>query len=153
MIAADGGPFVADALPHDSVGYSRPAISSQGTDQLIILADDAITTLSMVSARLQRTGYETVTTTRGDEALELILARRPILVVLDIEMPGIGGIEVTRRLRGDPSFAEMPIILLTAHSDDAHVQAGLDAGADSYMVKPFSPQELATLVDELLGRR
>ena len=135
-----------------SRGYSGTRMGTEPAEQLIVVADDSITTLSMVSARLQRGGYETVTATRGDECLDLILDRRPLLVVLDVEMPGIGGIEVTRRLRADPLFAEMPIVLLTAHSDDEHVRAGLDAGANSYIVKPFSPQDLAARIDELLGR-
>jgi len=63
------------------------------------------------------------------------------------------GIEVTERLRADLSFSKMPIVLLTSHAGPEHVQAGLDAGANAYVVKPFSPQELAARVDELLGRR
>jgi len=112
-----------------------------------------MTTLSLVSARLQRTGYEVVTATRGDDALALTLARRPVLIVLDLEMPGLGGVEVTRKLRADPSFAAMPIILLTSHNAPEQVEAGREAGANAYIVKPFSPQDLAARVDELLGRR
>jgi len=127
-------------------------VSDSATDQLILLADDSITTLMMVSARLQRIGYDVVTATRGDDALALTLKRRPLLVVLDLEMPGMDGIEVTRTLREDPSFASMPIILLTSHSEDEHTKTGLAAGANAYIVKPFSPQDLATQVDQLLGR-
>lgn len=106
----------------------------------------------MVSARLQRTGYEVVTATRGDEALALVRERHPQLVVLDVEMPGLSGLQVTQELRSDESFAQLPIILLTSHAESEHVRAGLDAGASAYVVKPFSPQELAARVDELLGR-
>ena len=128
-------------------------MSNEAAKDLILLADDSIATLTMVSARLQRTGYDVVTTTRGDDALTLTFDRRPRLVVLDLEMPGMTGIEVTEKLRDDPSFAEMPIILLTSHDDQDHVQAGLNAGANAYVLKPFSPQELASRVDDLLGRR
>ena len=121
--------------------------------QLILLADDSITTLTMVSARLQRSGYDVVTATRGDEALALARERPPLLVVLDVDMPGMDGIEVTRLLREDPSFAETPIILLTSHTEPEYIKAALDAGASAYVAKPFSPQELAIRVDELLGRR
>jgi CheY-like chemotaxis protein len=117
---------------------------------LILIADDAIATLTLVSARLLRTGYEVMTATRGDEALALAREFHPQLVVVDLEMPGLGGIEVTKQLRADSSFADVPIIILTSHDDDAHTKAGLDAGADAYIVKPFSPQELAGRVDELL---
>lgn len=131
----------------------RSTVSDQGTKALILLADDSITTLTMVSARLQRMGYDVVTATRGDEALTLALERRPHLIVLDIDMPGLGGIEVSQRLRNAPSFAGVPIILLTSHAEQEYIQAGVDAGANDYIVKPFSPQELATRVDDLLGRR
>ncbi len=127
-------------------------MSSYDTKELILLADDSITTLTMVSARLQRTGYDVVTATRGDEALALTLERRPQLVVLDLDMPGLGGLEVCQKLRSDPSFAAMPIVLLTSHGSNEYVDAGLQAGATAYMVKPFSPQELAARVGELLGR-
>jgi two-component system alkaline phosphatase synthesis response regulator PhoP len=127
-------------------------MSGEAMNELILLADDSTTMLTLVSARLQRTGYDVVTATRGDEALELALSRRPRLIVLDLEMPGLNGIEVSQRLRADPSFAETPIILLTSHTGESYVQAGIDAGANAYIVKPFSPQELASRVDELLGR-
>jgi CheY-like chemotaxis protein len=121
-------------------------------EQLIVLADDSITTLTMVSARLQRTGYEVVTVTRGDDALALILDRRPVLVVLDIDMPGLNGLEVTRKLREDPTLGELPIILLTARTEAESVREALEAGANAYVEKPFSPQDLAQRVDQLLGR-
>jgi DNA-binding response OmpR family regulator len=128
-------------------------VSAAGEEQLILLADDSITTLTMVSARLQRAGYDVITATRGDEALTLARDRNPLLVVLDVSMPGMDGIEVTRALRAEPSFAETPIILLTSHTEPDYIQAALDAGASAYVAKPFSPQELAIRIDELLGRR
>ena len=121
-------------------------------EQLILLADDSMTTLTMVSARLQRTGYEIVTVTRGDDALALILDRRPVLAVLDLDMPGLDGLDVTRRLREDPSVDGMPIILLTSHTESDKIQEALEAGANAYIEKPFSPQDLALRVDQLLGR-
>lgn len=127
-------------------------MSAEETNDLILLADDSMTTLTMVSARLQRMGYDVVTATRGDDALSLTLERRPRLVVLDLDMPGLSGIQVAQQLREDPSFTEMPIILLTSHAEEEYVQAGMDAGANAYVLKPFSPQDLASKVDELLGR-
>jgi DNA-binding response OmpR family regulator len=126
-------------------------MTSYAANDLILLADDSITTLTMVSARLQRTGYDVVTATRGDEALKLTLERHPRLVVLDLDMPGLSGIEVSKRLRSDPAFAEMPIIMLTSHAEQGVIDEALAAGADAYMIKPFSPQELAARVDALLG--
>jgi two-component system alkaline phosphatase synthesis response regulator PhoP len=128
-------------------------VSPAATNNLILIADDSISTLTLVSARLQRTGYDVVTATRGDDALTLAHKHRPLLVVLDLDMPGMDGITVAERLRADPSFAEVPIIMLTSNSAEEQIDAGMKAGADAYVVKPFSPQDLATRVDELLGRR
>jgi DNA-binding response OmpR family regulator len=73
--------------------------------------------------------------------------------VLDVMMPKLDGFELTRRLRADESTWRMPIILLTARAQDADVQQGFDAGADDYIRKPFSPQELRARVQAILGRR
>jgi DNA-binding response OmpR family regulator len=88
----------------------------------------------------------------GQEALDLARTSRPDLAVLDVMMPKIDGFEVTRRLRADDSTTRMPIILLTARTQEADVQRGFDAGADDYIRKPFSPQELRARVQAILGR-
>jgi DNA-binding response OmpR family regulator len=110
-----------------------------------------MTVLAMVSARLERAGYDVVTATRGDEALRLAQELHPRLVVLDVEMPGLDGVEVARQLRADESLAGMLIILLTAHTEADEVAGGLAAGADDYLTKPFSPQELQARIEQLLG--
>jgi DNA-binding response OmpR family regulator len=89
----------------------------------------------------------------GEEALRLALEAKPDLAVLDVMMPKLDGFELTRRLRADDATSRMPIILLTARAQDADVQAGFDAGADDYLRKPFSPQELRARVQAILGRR
>ena len=118
----------------------------------MLVADDSMTILAMVSSRLERAGYDVVTTTRGDEALRLAQELRPRLVVLDLEMPGLNGIEVAQRLRADQSLAGILIILLTAHTDADLVARAMAAGADDYLTKPFSPQALQTRIEQLLGR-
>ena len=129
-------------------------MSADGQTELLLLADDSISTLTVVSAWLQQSGYDVITATRGDDALTMARERRPQLVMLDIGMPGMDGIEVTQRLRDDRSFAEVPIVLLTSHGLSEYLQVGLEAGADAYIVKPVGPQKLRSLVDELLrGRR
>lgn len=107
----------------------------------------------MVASRLERSGYEVLTTTNGDDALQLVQERDPALVILDVEMPKLDGYEVTRRLRADEATNGVPIILLTAHDDEAAKTAGYDAGATDYITKPFSPQELEAAVERILGRR
>ena len=106
----------------------------------------------MVTARLERAGYDVLTASSGDEALRLARERQPVLAVLDVEMPGVDGIEVTRALRGDIDLAELPIVLLTSHSTPDAVESGLAAGANAYVTKPFSPQELQVAIEDLLGR-
>jgi DNA-binding response OmpR family regulator len=117
----------------------------------ILVADDSMTILAMVSSRLVRAGYDVVTATRGDDALRLVEENRPRLVLLDVEMPGLDGVEVARRIRADESLAGTSIVLLTSLSEESHVATGMEAGADAYLTKPFSPQDLQTQVEKLIG--
>jgi DNA-binding response OmpR family regulator len=119
---------------------------------LILVADDSRTILSMVSSRLERSGYEVVTAANGEEALHLTAERLPSLVILDVEMPQLDGYEVTRRLRADDLTSAIPIVLLTGRQEEERA-VGLEAGATDYITKPFSPQELVARVERILGRR
>jgi DNA-binding response OmpR family regulator len=85
--------------------------------------------------------------------LNLAREKQPDLALLDVMMPKLDGFEVTRRLRANDATSRMPIILLTARAQDADIQEGFDAGADDYIRKPFSPQELRARVQAILGRR
>jgi DNA-binding response OmpR family regulator len=89
----------------------------------------------------------------GEQALNLAQEKQPDLALLDVMMPKLDGFEVTRRLRANDATSRMPIILLTARAQDADIQEGFDAGADDYIRKPFSPQELRARVQAILGRR
>ena len=123
-------------------------------DQPVVLAaDDDPDILELVAFRLERSGYTVIQATDGQEALRLALEKSPDLAVLDVMMPGLDGFELTRRLRAEEATRRMPIILLTARAQDADVQQGFDAGADDYIRKPFSPQELRSRVQAILGRR
>lgn len=125
-----------------------------GSEQAVVLAaDDDEDILELVVFRLERSGYTVLRARDGAEALELARASKPDLAVLDVMLPKIDGFELTRRLREDESTRSMPIILLTARSQEADVQRGFDAGADDYIRKPFSPQELRARVQAILGRR
>jgi len=97
--------------------------------------------------RLERSGYAVIAANDGLEALQLATECRPDLVILDVTMPGLTGVEVTRALRARDE--SVPVILLTAHANDADVDKGGDAGADVYVTKPFSPQELESRVRAL----
>jgi CheY-like chemotaxis protein len=124
------------------------AAAESGT---ILVADDSMTIVAMVSSRLTRAGYNVVTTTRGDDALRLVQESRPRLVLLDVEMPGLDGIEVLTRIRADEALAGTLIVLLSGRSEPSEIESGMAAGADAYLTKPFSPQDLQATVEQLVG--
>jgi len=119
---------------------------------LVLVADDP-DILALVTFRLERGGYDVVAVPDGEEALRLALDRLPDLAVLDVMMPKLDGYEVTTRLRQNERTKRMPIILLTARVQEADIARGFESGADDYVKKPFSPQELGARVQAILGRR
>jgi DNA-binding response OmpR family regulator len=122
-------------------------------EPLVLVADDDEDIRSLVSFRLQRSGYRVLVASDGEEALALALEHTPDLAVLDVMMPKLDGYEVTSRLRGEDATRAMPVILLTARAQEADVARGFESGADDYLRKPFSPQELRARVQAILGRR
>jgi DNA-binding response OmpR family regulator len=119
---------------------------------LVLVADDDRDILELVAFRLVRAGYDVMTANDGAEALDLASKRVPALAVLDVMMPRLDGYEVTRRMRASAATERVPVILLTARVQDQDVQRGLDAGADDYLKKPFSPQDLRARVEAVLDR-
>ena len=131
-----------------------PAPEPDERDKPVVLAaDDDADILGLITFRLERSGYTVVQAHDGEEALALARSAKPDLAVLDVMMPKLDGFELTRRLRADEATKMMPIILLTARAQEADVQEGFEAGADDYIRKPFSSQELRARVQALLGRR
>ncbi|MBA2955423.1 response regulator [Nocardioides sp. MAH-18] len=116
-------------------------------------ADDDQDILRLIAFRLERSGYRVVIAHDGEEALNAVREHVPALAVLDVRMPKMDGYEVTRAIRADEATRDIPVILLTARVQDADVQRGFEAGADDYVRKPFSPQELRSRVQAILGRR
>jgi DNA-binding response OmpR family regulator len=119
----------------------------------VLVAEDDDDIRALVVYRLERSGYEVVEARDGEEALRLAAERQPDLAILDVMMPKLDGYEVTRRLRKDDATSRLPVILLTARTQDSDVSRGFDAGADDYIRKPFSPEELRARVQAILGRR
>jgi DNA-binding response OmpR family regulator len=117
----------------------------------VLVVDDEPTIAEVVSRYLERAGYEVRAVGDGPAAVEEVAARAPDLVVLDLMLPGIDGLEVMRRIR-DPARPNMAIILLTARGEESDRVVGLRLGADDYVVKPFSPAELVARVDAVLRR-
>jgi DNA-binding response OmpR family regulator len=128
--------------------------TANGSSPLVLVADDDEDILSLVAFRLEKAGYRILTASDGQQALELALDHSPDLAVLDVMMPKLTGVEVTEQIRAaDGDISSIPIVLLTARVQEADVARGFEAGADDYIKKPFSPQELRASVDAILGRR
>ena len=133
------------------LGSLRLNDDTPGRVPTLLVADDDEDILTLVQLRLSRSGYEVVVARDGEEALRLAQERHPDLAVLDWMMPKASGLEVLRAIRAGSETADIPVVLLTARASEADVQEGLDAGADDYIAKPFSPQELASRVHMILG--
>ena len=133
---------------------SAPPASERDEHKPVVLAaDDDADILGLITFRLERSGYTVLQAHDGEEALELARTAKPDLAVFDVMMPKLDGFELTRRLRAEEATKRMPIILLTARAQEADVQEGFEAGADDYIRKPFSSQELRARVQAILGRR
>jgi DNA-binding response OmpR family regulator len=117
---------------------------------VVLVAEDDEDILLLVATRLKRDGYDVVTARSGAEALDLIHARQPDLAVLDIGMPPPDGLEVVRQVRSDAALSGMRLLILTAKAQESDVRRGLEAGADGYVSKPFSPGDLSARVRDLL---
>jgi len=118
--------------------------------ETILLVDDEANIVQLAHLYLEREGYKVISTGDGLDALEKAHSARPDLMVLDIMLPGIDGLEVCKRLRGENN--PVHIIMLTARDDDIDKIVGLELGADDYMTKPFNPRELVARVKAVLRR-
>ncbi len=120
--------------------------------QTILVVEDDPAIAELIRYNLTREGFEVALAADGDSALHAAATRPPDLVVLDWMIPGLSGIEVCRRLRRQPRGKALPIIMLTARGEEVDRVEGLESGADDYMVKPFSPGELAARIRAVLRR-
>jgi two-component system phosphate regulon response regulator PhoB len=118
----------------------------------IVVVEDEADILEVIEYNLAREGYKVLTSSDGDKALGIIKNENPDLVVLDLMLPGIDGIEICRRLRLDADTRSIPVVMVTAKGDEADVVLGLGVGADDYIRKPFSPKELIARVKAVLRR-
>ncbi len=117
----------------------------------ILVVDDEESVVEVVSLYLRRDGFQVRVATDGRQALQAIQNKLPTLVVLDVMLPELDGLEIMRRLRADPT-SDVPVILLTARSQEVDRIYGLELGADDYVTKPFSPAELVSRVKAVLRR-
>ncbi|GAA3448121.1 hypothetical protein Pve01_43050 [Planomonospora venezuelensis] len=118
----------------------------------VLIVEDDLDIRDLTVFRLEQAGHEVRTAGDGMEALTALEQQRPDIVILDWMMPGLSGPEVCRRLRAMPGLEGVVVLMLTSKAQEADVEEGFRAGADDYMVKPFSPRELAVRVGALLAR-
>lgn len=118
----------------------------------ILVVDDEQDLVKLIRYHLEKDGYKVITAYNGDDALFLTRKERPELIILDLMLPGIDGLEVCRKLKADQELAHPAIIMLTAKGEEADITKGLKLGADDYMTKPFSPKELVARVQAVLRR-
>jgi pilus assembly protein CpaE len=119
---------------------------------LALVIDDDVIILKMTSTALTRLGYNVVTAPDGLKGLAAVKTERPDIVITDVMMPGIDGYEFTRRLRREPAFAQLPVLILTAQTELEEKLKAFESGADDYLSKPFEPAELAARLTVLLRR-
>lgn len=119
---------------------------------LVLIADDDADIRELVGFRLEAAGCSVMRAADGEEALQLAGEKTPDVCVLDVMMPKLDGLGVTRRLRELSATESVPVLLLTARTGEDDFTEGIDAGADDYLRKPFSPQELAARVEKVLSR-
>jgi DNA-binding response OmpR family regulator len=121
--------------------------------ETILVVDDEEDILELVRYNLSREGYGVQCAASGEDAHGIIATGNIDLLILDLMLPGIDGLELTRRLKSGPPHAELPIIMLSAKGEEADIVAGLELGADDYITKPFSPRVLIARVRSVLRRR
>ena len=118
----------------------------------LLLVDDDPEILILLQAKLAKEPFELFTAVEGESALNIVRTQKPDLVVLDINLPGLSGLEVCRTLRANKDTRDIPIIILSARSDEIDRVLGLEFGADDYVTKPFNPQELILRIHSVLKR-
>jgi two-component system, OmpR family, phosphate regulon response regulator PhoB len=118
----------------------------------VLIVDDEQDVLRLVESNLKRAGYDTIVSKDGRHALGLARSEKPDLMILDLMLPTMSGLEVCRALKGDSATANLPILMLTARHEEIDRVVGFELGADDYVTKPFSPRELVLRVQSLLRR-
>lgn len=127
-------------------------MNGTGAKKRILLVDDTKDVLQVISRRLGSWGYEVLMSDSGEEGLRIAEEQVPDLILLDVMMPKMKGREVCARLKANPKTAHIPIIFLTALGLADHIKAGMDLGAEDYIVKPFEPAELKERIAICLAR-
>ncbi len=125
-------------------------MEAMGGPTVMIVEDDP-GTAAMFELMLSRAGYRTVVVHGGSMAINALMRERPDVLLLDIMMPGVSGLEICRYVRREPDFMDLPVLMVTAKSLPDDLQAGMDAGATLYLVKPVSKSQLVEAVEQVLN--
>ena len=128
-----------------------PQVRIVPTIKIAVIEDEA-DILDVIEYNLSREGYKVITAGDGNEGLRRIIDEAPDLVILDLMLPGIDGLDLCRRLKSDPLTRQIPVIMVTAKGEESDIVLGLGVGADDYIPKPFSPKELVARVKAVLRR-
>jgi DNA-binding response OmpR family regulator len=118
----------------------------------ILVAEDERDIRDLVAFTLRFSGYEVVTASNGQEALEAVLTEMPDLILMDVRMPIMTGYEACEKMKADDRVKDIPVVFLSAKGQEAEIRIGLDVGASDYLLKPFAPMELTERVKELLAK-
>jgi two-component system phosphate regulon response regulator PhoB len=121
--------------------------------ETVLVVDDEPEIRELVEYSLTGSGYKVITAADGEQALRTARAKSPGLIVLDLMLPGMDGLEVCKALKADPRTASIPIVMLTAKGDESDIVVGLELGADDYVTKPFSPRVLLARIKTVLRRK
>lgn len=130
---------------------SNATASSGEVEAAILVVEDDADILRQIAFNLERHGYSVITANSGADALRSMLQSRPRLLITDIMMPGMDGYELVDAVRKDELLADMPVIMLTARTEDEDVTRGYASGTDLYLTKPFRPAELLAFVERILS--
>ncbi|MBD0373526.1 MAG: response regulator [Pyrinomonadaceae bacterium] len=134
----------------------EPGASNDSAPQdgyLILIVDDVVDNLVLVSLDLQQQGYRVVTASDGEKAVRVAALTKPDIILMDIAMPGVDGLEATRKLRADATMSNIPVIALTAYDTGGFRRAAADAGFDGYLTKPINFDRLHELIQRLLSSK
>jgi DNA-binding response OmpR family regulator len=118
----------------------------------ILIAEDERDIRDLEAFTLRFAGYEVVTASNGEEAVQLAAQENPDLILSDVRMPRMTGYEACRAMKADPKLKDIPVIFLSAKGQESEIQAGLDLGAEEYILKPFAPDQLAERVKAILAK-
>jgi len=142
-----------DTSASGGIGLSLISRSGIRKRQTVLIVDDEANLRSLVHNTIESPAYQVIEACDGEEAWTLIKERKPALVLLDVRMPRRSGFEVLTAIRADPELRGTQVMILTASGRQADIDAGILAGADFYLTKPFSPADLLARVSEAIGQR